>query len=994
VPGEASAPVIGEGSEPLHFGATAHEATLAGARSGAGAAPPGVATEGPGLALFGEAAERYEVRGELGRGGMGAVFRVFDRDLEREVALKVLFDDVGADPGCTARFLAEARAMAGLQHTGIIPVYDFGVDARRRAYFTMRLVEGRTLARVIADARSGSAEEARAFSLFRVLELVVEAANAVAYAHSRGVIHRDLKPQNVMVGSFGEVQVMDWGLAKDVRRLGARPARPAARSPGDPVDRAAATERLPPSGAAAGTGTLPWERRGGGTGTAPAPLAAPAEPDVPGSGSSSHRLLGGSPSDAATIHGMIIGTPAYMAPEQTEGDPSLVGPAADVFALGAILYHALTGRPPYHAEEGEDPLEKARTLDYPRPRALDPSIPPELEAISVKAMAARPAERYVDALAFVRDVQAFLEHEPVSAYPEGLAARARKWAKRHRHAIALAASAIALATLGALALVRLEDARAAREIEEARGAVRREGERLLLEADRRTGDALAAYVRGRAPLWERRAAVLQGGELAAYFGAPPESEVEARDRLLAEGEPAPPPGEALALHRSREAARLLAREEGRAIATEADALYRRAHDRLIEAQEGARAERAEARRLLALARFASAQGRPEAAAGYLDAAARRLGPEDAPAVEETRARAALRVSIAGPSGGGVAPEASLHKVDPRSLATDPRPLPGHERLPLPFEARDLAPGEYVVAIREAGAAPDLAAAALSFPVLLAPGDRWESAIPVSLAAIPPGMRYVPAGPALVGSQVFAPEERPPRFIHLPAFMIGRCETTVAELAAQADGPRAGTRTAAEVAGRGGIYVENVGYRLVAGASFRDPVGAGLSLEEARALPAAQLTFAEAREHARARGLRLPSELEWEKAARGIDGRRYPWGQGAPDSGGIFRANFFQFGEDADGYEHHAPVGAFPEGRSPYGCLDMVGNAYEYVGTGMAPYRDLVDVRADDPSARRIYRGCGYFDEGADVRITYRSQEETPGYYDSTTGFRLAADAPW
>jgi tetratricopeptide (TPR) repeat protein len=332
--------------------------------------------------LAGPAAERYVIEAEIGRGGMGAVYRAFDRHLARRVALKAVLN---TDASFAALFVEEARATAQLQHPGIVPVYDIGFAAPPATglFFTMKLVEGRTLANLVRSARA-EAPELREFTPFRLLQIFVEIARTVAYAHERGIIHRDLKPDNVMIGSHGEVQVMDWGLAKAV---GERGPGPSASGSGDDLQR------------------------------------------------------------AETLAGQVKGTPSYMAPEQARGDPSRIGAPADVYALGATLYHTLTSRAPFEGGPVEGILKRVLGAAPLRPRHLDRRVPREIEAICLKAMAKAPEARYPSARALADDVQAFLEHRPVSAHPEGLARRAAKFARRHRRAVG--AAFLVLVALGA-----------------------------------------------------------------------------------------------------------------------------------------------------------------------------------------------------------------------------------------------------------------------------------------------------------------------------------------------------------------------------------------------------------------------------------------------------------------------------------------------------------------------------------------------------------------
>ena len=246
--------------------------------------------------------DRYRLEGELARGGMGVVYRATDTAFGREVAIKVVAPDQ-ADTEAARRFVAEARITGRLQHPAIPPVHDLGSLPNGRPYLAMKLIKGRTLAaeiRAIREAGPLQPEE-----LDRLTRMFEQVCLAVAFAHSRRVIHRDLKPANVMVGAFGEVQVMDWGLAKDL----------------------AATA---------------------------APLDAPNE--------TLDGQVGDDP-DGRTMAGRVMGTPAYMPPEQARGEIDLIDERADVFALGGILLCILTGRPPYVGANGNEAWNKAASAD-------------------------------------------------------------------------------------------------------------------------------------------------------------------------------------------------------------------------------------------------------------------------------------------------------------------------------------------------------------------------------------------------------------------------------------------------------------------------------------------------------------------------------------------------------------------------------------------------------------------------------------------------------
>ncbi len=317
---------------------------------------------------------RYRLVRCIGRGGMGAVWLADDAVLGREVALKVSAGSPGG--GLSERLQRESKVIAGLEHPGIVPVHDAGVLPDGRVYYVMKLVRGERLD-----------EWAKARDLRARLRLFQRICEAVAFAHARGVLHRDLKPQNVMVGEFGEALVMDWGLARYLQEAGAEP-----RADGD---------------AAAGSGAR------------------------------------SSPS-AETEAGAVVGTPAFMAPEQARGEP--LGAAADVYGLGAILYALLTGRPPRDGRDPEELVRRARDEVPAPPRQIEPALPPSIAAVCEKAMAAVPAGRYASAQELGEDVGRFLDLEPVLARREPLVERVGRLVSRNQ---------VVLTLIGVYLLVRV-----------------------------------------------------------------------------------------------------------------------------------------------------------------------------------------------------------------------------------------------------------------------------------------------------------------------------------------------------------------------------------------------------------------------------------------------------------------------------------------------------------------------------------------------------------
>ncbi len=393
------------------------------------------------------AAERYEILGELARGGMGSILEVYDPALRRTIAMKTVRPDRIREASSRAeierqqsRLLAEAQILAQLDHPGVVAIHAVGRDERGRAYFTMKRVQGRDFAQVISLYRAGATE----WPLARAVRVLVRVCEAVAYAHEKGVVHRDLKPANVMVGRFGEVFVMDWGLAK----VTGRPETALPLEPSLPVEPSRA-----PNAASPETEVIQTDRESG-------PRSGPGSP-------------------LATEQGFIVGTPGYLAPEQARAESAAIGPRTDVYALGAMLYHLLSGRHPYARERqlASSELVSFLLAGPPEPLVrLAPHAPEELVAIAEKAMERDPAARYASALELGEELNAWLEGRVVRAHRTGAWVELRKWVRRNRGAAA-AILAVVLG-LGALALVetllRRDIARAQRETAQRAEELRRE----------------------------------------------------------------------------------------------------------------------------------------------------------------------------------------------------------------------------------------------------------------------------------------------------------------------------------------------------------------------------------------------------------------------------------------------------------------------------------------------------------------------------------------
>ncbi|HZZ80117.1 MAG TPA: protein kinase, partial [Gemmataceae bacterium] len=392
---------------------------------------------------------RYVIEKELARGGMGAVWRAVDCDIRREVAVKYLLNQ--ASTNNRLRFIEEAQITGQLEHPNIVPIHELGVDAEKRIFFSMKMVKGRSLQAILKALQNDPKEEIE-YSRGRLLNVLINVCNALEYAHARGVVHRDLKPANIMVGDFGEVYVMDWGLAKVLKRPDVLATAPVMAIP---------VAVMAPSG--------PFDF----TAAAPPPLAVPVSETVEeATPSGATQVVTSREADAdLTQDGVVIGTPVYMPPEQAAGRVQDIDERSDVYSLGAILYEMLTLRPPIERGGGLAAiiLRVAQgRIDPPEQKAPDRAkagkIPPELAAIAMKALASDKGARYQSIAEFRRDIDRFMEGRSVSAKPDTVREMAVKLVKRNRGAsIATAAATVILFFVAIWSLVSILSANKRRQ---------------------------------------------------------------------------------------------------------------------------------------------------------------------------------------------------------------------------------------------------------------------------------------------------------------------------------------------------------------------------------------------------------------------------------------------------------------------------------------------------------------------------------------------------
>jgi len=820
---------------------------------------------------------RYPVTGHLGAGGMGEVLQVHDPDIGRELAAKVIRGR--ADPKALAKFILEAQVTGQLEHPNVVPMHELGMTEDGRIYFTMKRVEGSTLADVLAGpgAQRGpddGAEQQTGRRLVPLLQIFMKVCDALAFAHSRGVIHRDLKPANIMVGRFGEVQLMDWGLAKVLGQ----------------VDRATDGLTLELGG-----GQIAELARGGGG-----------------------ELL-------ATLDGQVMGTPQYMPPEQARGEIDKIDERSDIYALGAMLYQMLTGQPPH---EGDTPVAVLMQVVQgppltPSTLAPERNIPWELEAAVTKAMAPSRANRYQTVEELRRDLEAWLEGRVLGAVQYSRRQLLNKWLRRHWKPLAATGTVL----LALLALLTNFVVSQAREKELAQDKARLAEDKAKL-ADQYKQERDKAATQRDAAVNARRD-LLRMSDLHRLVKLEREADAlwPAHRRMIPRYQQWLTDARLLIANLPTHRASLAALRKLGAPSPNGDWQFAGnelpwVHDNLTKLVAG-------------LERFSGAKG-TLADIGRRREQAGKLWQRSVEAHRErwTRAIKEIRRSKRY-SGLQLRPQEGLAPIgpDPQSKLWE-FVLIGSGRIPMRG-----AGGKLLFDGRSA------------IVLVLLPTGSFRMGAKVS-------RRIAPNTDPYSGD-----DEGPVHEVQLKAFFISKYEITQGQWK-RLTGLTPSNYKAGEKHGP---------WRVT------------------DAHPVEQVSWYDCRQALRRVGLALPSEAQWEYAARG--GTKSVWWTGNDKSaliragnladavhGRAFAATMFEKWED--GHALHAPVGSFR--ANPFGLHDVIGNMWEWCSDPYHPNAYGLPLLSDQSGRRkfpsawlaqqersRVYRGGGFDAVAADVRSAFR-----------------------
>lgn len=790
-------------------------------------------------------ASHYTDINPLGRGSFGEVHGARDTLLGREVAIKSLKAHFRDEEEILDRFLKEARGTAQLEHPNIMPVHEIGVSDEFGIYFTMKKIEGEDLKQILEKLDANPAFYQTTYPLNGLLEIFLSVCNGMAFAHSRGVIHRDLKPANIMIGEFGEVLVLDWGLVKH----------------------------------------LGTEESSGG-----AVQLHMDEFDV----------------GSQTLDGAVSGTPNYMAPEQAEGRIKDINFQSDIYSLGAIFYHILTYVPPFEKTQLRKLLENVKKGNFEPPRKRRPAlkIPRELEAICLKAMSMQPINRYRSVEHFAQDIRNYIGHFEVRAYKAPRWVRFWNMCKRNP-----VKSSVVAAVLVAL-LLAFGTQRAMLYGSYASSIRKADG--LLV-----FGTTLVEQARG---VFDDLAEI--SANTATKVKSPTELDLEYELESL-RSEIETQYNVALSLYQGVPE---IYRQKGAVVEGYTQIMTNRIafalyQNNYAEAQKwkdtiGLELQQVAAKNLKAIA--------------YLKGVQRRIQGDG-------------RLEIIGPK--------SIRGVMVWPIIDDgPRKVLGDAiyKGTLPVEIPLLAMGSYVLTITQAEGGM------LPYPIYIGHGE--DKVVELALPdVVPAEMVYVPGGDFFYGGEEsrFYREHRR----SLSAFFIKKHEVTFSEYLEfwkslidpqLKEVLRSRIRFYQNDRHYVDAWDEN-GKLIDARLKLEYPV-VGITLDAASA-------FCEWKSRQTGRTIRLPTAEEWEKAARGVDGRKYVWGNGFSKG-----ANLALTKDNETGKQHFplwAPPGKFPRDITVYNAYDMAGNVREMTSTLLPNSDTFYQIKGGSASTPPNFLPCSY-----------------------------------
>jgi eukaryotic-like serine/threonine-protein kinase len=791
---------------------------------------------------------RYTHIKSIGLGGVGAVLSAYEPELNREVAIKILRPAFRNKADSLKRFVREARATAHIEHPNIVPVHQLGVFSDNGVFFSMKKVDGRDLRSVIRKLSEGNKEFLKKYTKRQLLQIFVAIGNGVAYAHTKGVIHRDLKPANIMLGDYGEVMVMDWGLVKYH------------------AEKDCSKED--------------WQ--------------VEFDPDFSTVGHGDAM---------STIQGSVSGTPAYMAPEQADGRNEDIDEQTDLYSLGAILYSILTWETaPFESPMTTNQVLKnvvAGNFKRPRKRAPKRKISRELEAICLKAMAREKKDRYKSVECLVRDIKDYLEGYPVAAYKGSLARRFFKIIRR-RPLIPSAAIVACCTFLGVLGVLHFGNESRVSNLKNFAEYSIEQGNRYYLKA-------LKSYQRMQ-------------DEYKKTAG-------ETSYKKISE------------FHADFNRYKL-----------EFNSNYSVAAQFLFQAEDlGGKNPEINKELLKVLKQqlnFSLLTGNYEETKGLVRQLRLRrhsvfgeIVDSDQKKYEQIkmiiRNKGIIKVNSI-PEGIGIYYETfndeSTGVIEKKKIFMGKTPI--EKKLPV---------GGYL--LFPVGKNMDR----IRCPIQVVCGQTNPIEINVPYE-IPDGMCYIPGGNFYYGTRKSL--NRMQRSF-LPAYFISRYEVTLGEylefwksLKSTSSKKRYKARYLFSNGDFKYLPVWDDNVKLHKGFELNMPV-VGISGEAAEAY-CAWLS----KKHGVF--LRLPTNLEWEKAARGVDGRMFAWGNAQNSESALCWDN--KMGKKK--YPTSAPVGSFPEDKSIYGVMDIVGNVHEFT-TEKVNNGNVFVVKGGSFLSRLLFSHCGY-----------------------------------